>query len=41
MKDILSGYTKQELEKMITHTDLTMNEIIKEKLNLPKNKDNE
>jgi len=39
MKDIFSGVTKEELEKFITHTDLTMNDIIKEKLSLPKNKD--
>ena len=39
MEDILSGYTQQELEKIITHTDLTMNEVIRERLGLPKNKD--
>ena len=39
MKDILSGYTQQELEKILTHTDLTMNDVIREKLGLPKIKD--
>ena len=36
MKNILSGYTQQELEKMLTHTDLTMNDVIREKLNTNK-----
>ena len=36
MKDILSGYTQQELEKILNHTDLTMNDVIREKLGLPK-----
>ena len=39
MKDILSGLTEQELEKIMNHTDLTMNEVIRERLGLPKNKD--
>ena len=39
MKNVLSGHTNQELYKMITHTDLTMNEFIRERLGLPKNKD--
>jgi hypothetical protein len=34
MKDILSGFTEQELEKIITHTDLTKNEVIREKLGI-------
>jgi hypothetical protein len=32
MKDILSGLTEQDLQKIITHTDLTMNEVIRERL---------
>jgi hypothetical protein len=39
MKNVLSGHTNQELEKILTHTDLTMNEFIRERLGLPKNKD--
>ena len=33
MKDILSGLTEQELEKIMNQTDLTMNDVIREKLN--------
>ena len=36
MKDILSGLTEQELEKIINQTDLTMNDVIREKLNIKK-----
>ena len=36
MKDILSGLTEQELEKIINQTDLTMNDVIREKLNAKK-----
>jgi hypothetical protein len=39
MKDILSGLTEQELQKIITHTDLTMNDVIRERLGIPENKD--
>lgn len=33
MKDILSGLTEQELQKIMNQTDLTMNDVIREKLN--------
>jgi hypothetical protein len=36
MKDILSGFTEQELEKIMNQTDLTMNDVIREKLNTNK-----
>ena len=36
MKDILSGLTEQELEKIMNQTDLTMNDVIREKLNTKK-----
>lgn len=36
MKDILSGLTEQELEKIMNQTDLTMNDVIREKLNTNK-----
>ena len=36
MKDILSGFTEQELEKIMNQTDLTMNDVIREKLNTKK-----
>jgi hypothetical protein len=36
MKDIFSGFTEEELQKIITHTDLTMNEVIREKLETKK-----
>ena len=36
MKDILSGFTEQELEKIMNQTDLTMNDVISEKLNTKK-----
>ena len=39
MKDILSGFTEQELQKIMNQTDLTMNDVIREKLGLPKIKD--
>ena len=41
MKDILSGYTEQELDKLINTTDLTLNELIRKRLGLTKNKDDE
>jgi hypothetical protein len=34
MKDIFSGYTKEELFKIMTHTDLTLNKVIREKLGI-------
>ena len=36
MKDILSGLTEQELQKIMNQTDLTMNDVIREKLNINK-----
>ena len=36
MKDILSGFTEQELEKIMNQTDFTMNDVIREKLNTNK-----
>jgi hypothetical protein len=36
MKDILSGFTEQELRKIMNQTDLTMNDVIREKLNTNK-----
>ena len=36
MKDILSGFTEQELEKIMNQTDLTMNDVIREKFNAKK-----
>jgi len=39
MKDILSGLTEQELQKIITHTDLTMNDVIRERLGISEKKD--
>ena len=36
MKDILSGFTEQELQKIMNQTDLTMNDVIREKLNTNK-----
>jgi hypothetical protein len=32
MKDILSGLTEQELQKIMNQTDLTMNDVIRERL---------
>lgn len=41
MKDILSGYTEQELSRLMNSTDLTLNELIRQRLGLTKNKDDE
>lgn len=40
MKDIFSGFTEQELIRMMTHTDTILNDLIRERLGLPKYKDN-
>jgi hypothetical protein len=41
MNDIFSGFTEQELIKMMTHTDTALNDLIRERLGLPKNKNND